>query len=87
VLLVLVVPVRLGIYGTDLFRDTGSDSGPGGDVFIGIDAFALVWTLVLALIGIRVTQRWPWGRAAAALGVAALFAILLGTLAFALSSR
>lgn len=87
VLLVFAVPVRLGLYGTDLFRDTGSDSGPGGDVFIGIDAFALAWTLVLALIGIRVTQRWPWQRAAAALGVAALFAILLGTLAFALSSR
>jgi len=84
-LLVLVVPVRLGLYGVDLFRASGSDSGTGGDVFIAIDALVLVWTLALALVGIRATQRWSWGRALGALGVAALFAILLGTLAFAAS--
>jgi hypothetical protein len=85
--LLLAVPVRLGLFGTDLFRDTGSDSGAGGDVFIAVDALALAWTLALSLIGIRVTQRWSWGRAAAALGVAALFAILLGTLTYALAAR
>jgi hypothetical protein len=82
-LLVFVAPIRLGLYGTDLFRAEGSDTGPGSDVFVAIDALALAWTLALVLIGIRTTQRWPWGRAAGALGVAALFAILLGTLAFA----
>jgi hypothetical protein len=81
--LVFAVPVRLGLYGVDLFRDSGRDSGAGGDVFIAIDALALLWTLALVLIGIRVTQRWTWGRAAAALGIAALFAILLGTLTYA----
>ena len=81
--LAFAVPVRLGLHGVDLFRDTGRDSGVGGDVFIAIDALALLWTLGLVLIAIRVTQRWTWGRAAAALGIAALFAILLGTLAFA----
>lgn len=81
--LVFAIPARVGLYGVDLFRDTGRDSGVGGDVFIAIDAVALVWTLALVLIGIRVTQRWTWGRAAAALGIAALFAILLGTLTFA----
>jgi hypothetical protein len=85
--LVLAVPVRVGLYGTDLFRDTGSDSGAGGDVFVALDALALAWTLALALVGIRVTHRWTWGRSAAALGVAVLFAILLGTLTFALTSR
>ena len=81
--LVLAVPVRLGMYGVDLFRDTGRDSGAGGDVFVALDALALAWTLALALTGIRVTQRWNWGRAASALGIAALFAILLGTLTYA----
>lgn len=81
--LVFVVPVRLGLYGVDLFRSGGRDTGTGSDVFIGIDALALVWTLALVLIGIRETQRWPWRRTAAAFGVAALFAILLGTLAYA----
>lgn len=85
--LVLAVPVRLGLFGTDLFRDTGSDESRAGDVFIAIDALALAWTLALGLVGIRATQRWSWGRSAAALGVASMFAILFGTLIFALTSR
>jgi hypothetical protein len=81
--LVLAVPVRLGLYGVDLFRDRGGDGGSGGDVFVALDAVALLWTVALVLVGIRTVQRWPWGRAAAALGVVALFAILFGTLVFA----
>ena len=81
--LVLAVPVRLGLYGTDLFKATGSDDGAGGNVFVAIDVVALVWTLVLVVIGIRQTQRWAWSRSAAAFGIAALFAMLFGTLAFA----
>jgi hypothetical protein len=84
-LLVSSVPVRFALYGTDVFKAEGRDAGIGGDVFIAIDALVLVWTLALLLVGIRVTQRWSWGRSAAALGVAALFAILLGTLSFAVS--
>jgi len=85
-LLVTSLPVRLALYGTDVFRAEGRDAGAGGDVFIAIDALFLVWTLVLLLIGIRETQRWSWGRSAAALSVAVLFAILLGTLTYALSN-
>jgi len=81
--LVFAVPFRLGIYGMDVFRAGGSDTGAGRDVFVAIDALALAWTLLLILIGIRQTQRWSWGRSAAALGVALLFAVLIGTLAFA----
>jgi hypothetical protein len=83
--LVLVWPVRLALYGGDIFRTGGSDDGTGGDVFRAIDAVFLVWTLVLVLIGIRTTQRWPWRPTAAAFGVAALFAMLIGTLAYAAS--
>ena len=81
--LVFVLPFRLGLYGMDLFRNGGSDTGVGRDVFVTIDGIALAWTLVLVLIGIRQTQRWSWGRSAGALGVGLLFAILIGTLAFA----
>jgi Yip1 domain len=81
--LFFALPVRLGLYGVDLFRDTGRDSGTGGDVFIALDALALAWALGLAVIAIRVTQRWTWARSASALAIAALFAILLGTLMFA----
>jgi hypothetical protein len=85
--LLFAVPVRVGLYGTNLFHDGGSDNGVGGHIFIAVDAIALLWSVGLALVGIRVTQRWSWGRSAAALGVTALFAILLGTFAFALSAR
>jgi len=81
--LVFVWPVRLALYGGDLFRSGGADDGTGGDVFRAIDALLLVWTLALVLIGIRETQRWPWSKTATAFGIAALFAILFGTLAYA----
>jgi hypothetical protein len=81
--LLVAVPFRLGLYGMDLFRNGGSDTGAGRDVFVAIDGIALAWTLVLVLIGIRQTQRWSWARSAGALGVGLLFAILIGTLAFA----
>jgi hypothetical protein len=83
--LLLAVPVRLGLFGTDLFRDTGSDSGAAGDVFIALDTIALLWTIALVLVGVRTTQGWSWGRAAAALGIAGLFATLIGTFVFALA--
>lgn len=83
--LVLVWPVRLALYGGDIFRAGGADEGAGGDAFLGIDALFLVWTLALVLIAVRTTQRWPWGRSAAAFGVASLFAMLFGTLAYAAS--
>lgn len=86
-LLVSSLPIRVALYGTDIFKAEGRDAGTGGHVFIAIDALFLLWTLALLLVGIKVTQRWSWGRAAAALGVATLFAILLGTFAFAISAR
>ncbi len=83
--LVVVWPVRLALYGGDLFRAGGGDDGTGGDVFRGIDAVFLSWSLVLVVIGIRATQRWPWRLTAGAFAVAALFAMLVGTLAYAAS--
>ncbi|HZR92866.1 MAG TPA: YIP1 family protein [Gaiellaceae bacterium] len=83
--LVLVWPVRLALYGGDLFRSGGADEGTGGDVFRGIDALFLLWAVVLVLVGIRSTQRWTWRRSGAAVGVAALFAVLVGTFVFAVS--
>ena len=83
--LVLVWPVRLAIYGMSLFRAGGRDEGAGGDVFIGIDAAFLVWALVLVVIGVRETQAWPWSKALGAFVVAAVFALLFGTLAYAVT--
>ena len=82
--LLVVWPVRLAIYGEDLFRSGGSDRGFGDRVFEGIDAAVLLWTLALLLIGARIVHGWTWPRsigtvvfaAAVLVAVGAVFALL-----------
>jgi hypothetical protein len=64
--LVLLWPVRLALFGSDLFRDGGEDSGAASAVFeFGEAAFA-AWAFVLLVIGVRVVHGWSWGRAVGA---------------------
>jgi hypothetical protein len=60
--LLLVWPVRLAIYGEDVFRSGGSDSGLGDKVFEGLVAVAFVWMLALVIAGMRVLNGWSWPR-------------------------
>jgi hypothetical protein len=63
-------PVGLAIFGGDLFRSGGSDSGAGGSVF-AVAALAFVaWSVVLLAIGIRAVHGWTWARSLATLAVA-----------------
>lgn len=78
--LVLVWPVRIGIFGQDLFRSGGADEGAGGDVFRGIDAALVVWAFAIALMGVRTVEGWSWLRS---LGATAVAAGLLALLALA----
>jgi len=80
--LALVWPVRIGLFGEDLFRSGGSDEGAGGDVFRGIDAALVVWAFWLALVGVRTVERCSWLRALAAAGVAGGLLVLLALAAF-----
>jgi Yip1 domain len=52
--LFLVWPVRLAVYGDDVFRVGGSDRGAGNSAFVVLEAVFVVWALVLLAIGIRV---------------------------------
>lgn len=52
--LFLVWPVRLAVYGEDLFRPGGSDSGAGNSAFVAVELAFVVWALVLLALGIRV---------------------------------
>ncbi len=52
--LFLVWPVRLAVYGDDVFRAGGSDRGAGNSAFVVLEAVFVVWALVLLAIGIRV---------------------------------
>jgi hypothetical protein len=59
-------PFKLAIYGDDVFRRGGADSGSGGHVFEAILLAFLVWSAILLLIGVRSVHGWAWPRAAAA---------------------
>ena len=75
--LVLVWPVRIGIFGQDLFRSGGADEGASGDIFRGIDAALVLWAFLLALVGVRTVERWSWPRSLGATAVAAGLVALL----------
>ncbi|MGB2873974.1 MAG: YIP1 family protein [Gaiellaceae bacterium] len=55
--LFLVWPVRLAVYGEDVFRSGGSDRGPGNTAFIAVELAFAVWALGLLVVGIRALRR------------------------------
>ena len=50
--LFLVWPARIGIYGEDLFRTGGSDTGAGDKLFEALVVGAFAWSLVLVALGL-----------------------------------
>lgn len=77
--LLLVLPLRLAIYGGDTFRGGGADEGSGERLLLGVQLAFAAWSLVLLVLGVRVTHGWAWPRAlAAVVGAAALLAAMLG---------
>jgi hypothetical protein len=50
--LVLVWPVRLAIYGDDVFRSGGSDTGAGDKVFELLVLASFAWSLALVAVGL-----------------------------------
>lgn len=79
--LVAVWPVRLAVFGSDLFSSGGSDSGAGGDVFRVLDAVFVCWSFALLLVGVRTLNGWSWPRSALALALAGVFVVLFLALA------
>jgi len=70
-------PVRIAIYGRDLFRTGGDDYGRGDAIFGGIFLGFVAWSLILLVIGVRTTHGWTWPRAAGAVALAAVFPALI----------
>ena len=75
--LVTFWPVRIAIYGRDLFRTGGDDYGRGDAIFGGVFLGFVAWSLILLLIGVRATHGWSWARAAATVALAAVFPALI----------
>ena len=82
-LLVLVWPLRLAVFGSDLFREGGDDTGSGAAAFEVGEAVFAAWALVLLALGVRVVHGWSWGRSVAACALAAVVLVAVGA-AFAL---
>jgi hypothetical protein len=78
----VLLPVRLALYGDDIFRSGGTDTGSGAHVFTVLEIGFGVWSLVLLAIGIRVVESWSWARALAA---TALFGVLVAVVDLVLS--
>jgi hypothetical protein len=71
----LLLPLRLALYGGDTFRAGGGDEGAGEIVLLALQLAFVAWSLALLLIGIRVVHGWTWLRSA---GTVAAAAVLLG---------
>jgi hypothetical protein len=71
----IVWPVRLAIYGGDVFRTGGADSSSGGQFLKWLTVAFAAWALVLLVYGVRTVQRFNWGRALAASGAAAALTV------------
>jgi hypothetical protein len=82
--LFVVWPLRIAIFGGDLFRSGGSDEGTAGVVLNVVDAVFVLWALTLAVIGVRTVEQWSLERSLGAAAFAAtLFGLLLAAAIFA----
>jgi hypothetical protein len=70
-------PVRIAVYGTDLFRTGGNDYGRGDAVFGAVYLAFIAWSIWLLVAGVRAVHGWTWVRATAAVALAGVFPALL----------
>ena len=69
----LLWPLGLAVFGTDLFKRGGDDAGTAGAVFYAVALGFSLWAVALLLLGVRVVHGWSWARSLAALGLVVLF--------------
>ena len=69
--LLVVWPVRIAAFGSDLFRSGGSDGGAGDAVFVALGLGFAAWSLALLVVGARAVHGWTWPRALEGTGLAA----------------
>jgi hypothetical protein len=77
-LALLVWAVEIAVYGSDLFRTGGSDTGAGHRLFEGIEAVFFLWSFGLLVYGVQVVERWKLVRALGALGLTAFVLVGIG---------
>ena len=73
----VVWPVRLAVYGEDVFRTGGSDHGAGNAIFAAIELGFVAWALALLIVGTRTLHAWTWPRALEGVGLAVVITALV----------
>jgi hypothetical protein len=80
--LLVLLPLRLALYGGDTFRESGPDEGTGETVLLVLQLAFVAWALALLALGVKVVHGWGWPRSfAAILAGGALLAAIVGVLA------
>lgn len=77
---IVLLPLRLALFGGDAFASGGSDDGTAGTVVAVVQLAFVAWTVSLLLLGVRTVHGWTWARAAAALGLVAAVLVVAGLL-------
>jgi hypothetical protein len=77
-------PIRIAVYGGDLFRTGGSDGHTAGTAVAWLFYVFVAWALALFAIGVRTVHGWSWGRSLAGVGftsgIAAALAVAVSVL-------
>ena len=75
--LFLYWPIRIAVYGRDLFLTGGADGSNAGDVFAWLFYVFVAWSIALLVVGVRTVHGWSWARSLAGVTIAAGFAAAL----------
>lgn len=77
-------PIRIAVYGEDLFRTGGPDGHGPGEVTAWLFYAFVLWAVALFLIGVRTVHGWSWARSLAGVaftaGIAAALAVAVSVL-------
>ena len=65
-------PIRIAVYGVDLFRTGGDDYGRGDTIFGAVNYGSLAWSICLLVVGVRAVHGWTLPRALGAVAIAAV---------------
>jgi hypothetical protein len=69
--LVVVWPLRLVAFGSDVFRTGGGDGGTADALFGALAVGFAAWSAALLVVGTRAVHGWPWRRALEGVAIAA----------------
>jgi hypothetical protein len=79
----VLLPVRLALYGGDTFRDGGADEGAGEAALLALQLGFAAWSVGLLLVGVQVVHGWSWLRSLGAVGAAeALLAAIVAVFVY-----